>query len=107
MSSASIGRATEHLIRDHLIDQGWRFIMRAAASKGSADLAMVHPIHGLALIQCGRGSKRLGPADRDRLCTDAEDCAALPLLAIHIPRHGISLWQVSRGKPAEWSRWVA
>jgi hypothetical protein len=107
MSTASRGRATEHLIRDHLIGQGWRFIMRAAASKGSGDLLMSHPIHGAALIQCGRGSKALGPAARCRLCDDAESIGALALLAIHVPRHGIALWAVDRGLPGQWERWVS
>lgn len=107
MSSATIGRATEYLIRDHLIGQGWKHIMRASSSKGSADLLMAHPIHGAALIQCGRRTKTLGPADRQRLCDDAESIGALALLAIHIPRHGINLWAVTRGKPSEWKVWSA
>jgi hypothetical protein len=87
--------------------QGWSQIMRAAASKGSADLLMSHPVHGGALLQVGRASKRLGPADRDRLVTDAESIGALALLAVFIPREGVTLWQVTRGKPAEWARWVS
>lgn len=107
MSTASIGRATEYLIRDHLIAQGWRHIMRASGSHGSGDLLMSHPIHGAALIQCGRRSKTLGPADRVRLCDDAESIGALALLAIHTPRVGIELWAVDRGLPGQWPRWSA
>ena len=77
MSTASIGRATEHRVSRLLQTQGWSQIMRAAASKGSADLLMSHPVHGGALLQVGRASKRLGPADRDRLVTDAESIGAL------------------------------
>lgn len=107
MSTSSIGRDTEHRVSRLLQTQGWSQVMRAAASKGSADLLMSHPIHGGALVQVGRKSKRLGPADRERLCTDAEAIGALALLAIFIPREGVTLWAVTRGKPAEWSRWSA
>ena len=34
-----------------LAESGWQPIMRAAASKGAADLLMGHPVHGGALIQ--------------------------------------------------------
>jgi hypothetical protein len=41
--------------------------MRAAGSKGPADLAMLHPLHGLAWVQVGPATKALSPADRDHL----------------------------------------
>src|SRR5690349_18824433 len=81
MSTATAGRAREHRTRDRLAEAGWTPIMRAAASKGAADLLMGHPIHGGALIQVGTESKQLGPADRDRFVTAAELVCALPLLA--------------------------
>ena len=105
MSTASIGRATEYRVRDLFIANGWHHIMRAAASKGSGDLLMGHPLWGGALIQVGRDSKRLGPADRERLCHDAELIGALALLAIAVPRKPLVVWQVDRGKPAYWERW--
>jgi hypothetical protein len=105
MSTASIGRSSEYLVRDDLITHGWEFVMRAAASKGAGDLLMGHPLWGAALIQVGRKSKTLGPADRDRLCTAAELIGALPLLATHIPRNGITYHQVTRDKPSLWAEW--
>ena len=106
MSTASLGRATEYLVRDHLITQGWKAIMHAAASKGSGDLLMGHEAYGAALVQVGRKSKTLGPAARNRLLDDCELIGALPLLAIVIPRQPIVYWVVSRGKPATWERWA-
>lgn len=104
MSTASQGRATEYRVRDHLIDHGWRFIMRAAASKGSGDLLMASVERGALLVQVGRQSKALGPDQRERLCDDAELIGAIPVLAVAIPRAGIQYHQVSRGKPATWDR---
>ena len=106
MSTASIGRATEYKVRDDLIAHGWHFIMRAAASKGSGDLLMAHEIHGAALVQVGRKSKRLGPLDRDRLCSDADLIGALPLLAVVIPRQPIRYWHVNIGQPRGWDSWT-
>lgn len=105
MSTASDGARRERRVRDEMILQGWSFIMRAAASKGPADLAMAHPEHGLALVQVGSKSKTLGPADRDRLCEAAMLCSALPLLAIVRHRQPTQIWLVNRDKPAGWAVW--
>ena len=107
MSTASLGRSTEYRVRDNLITQDWKYIMRASASKGSGDLLMGHEVHGAALVQVGRKSKTLGPADRERLLDDCELIGALPLLAIVIPHKPITYWVVTRGKPATWEKWVA
>jgi hypothetical protein len=104
MSTATDGRRREYKVRDHLAELGWVPIMRAAASKGAADLLLAHPDHGPALVQVGSKSKALGPADRDRLCTAAELCGALALLAIVIPRAGITYWTVTRATPSKWER---
>ncbi|MCD4535671.1 hypothetical protein LRP67_16380 [Nocardioides sp. cx-169] len=88
MSTATQGRAREHKVRDHMADAGWHFIMRAAASKGPADLLLAHPEHGAALVQVGTTSKSLGPADRIRFLTAADLCGALPILATVIPDPG-------------------
>lgn len=103
MSTATQGRRREYAVRDHLKSHGWHQIMRAAASKGSADLLMAHPIHGAALIQVGSHSKALGPADRQRLWGDAHLIGALPLLAICVPREEIRIWEVSLDKPSTWA----
>lgn len=106
MSTATQGRYTEHKVRDDMATRGgWVPIMRAAASKGAADLLVAHPVHGAALVQVGRGSKRLGPADRERLCEAAELCGALALLAIAVPRAPVAYWHVTRDTPSKWTRY--
>jgi hypothetical protein len=107
MSTATTGRTREYRVRDEMIADGWHFIMRAAASKGPADLAMAHPDHGLALVQVGSKSKTLGPADRERLCDAAQLCSALPLLAVVVSRERTRTYVVDRGKPGGWVRWDA
>lgn len=107
MSTATDGRRREYQVRDAMIRDGWEFIARAAASKGPADLVMAHPEHGVALVQVGSRTKTLGPADRDRLCHAAELCSALPLLAVVVPRQGITYYEVTRETPSKWERWAA
>lgn len=106
MSTATTGRTREYRVRDHLTANGWVPIMRAAASKGPADLLLAHPDHGAALVQVGSKSKVLGPTDRDRFCTAAELCGALALLAIVIPRQPVQYWSVTRATPSKWERWT-
>lgn len=106
MSTATDGRRREYLVRDHLAANGWASIMRAAASKGPADLLVAHPVHGPALVQVGSKSKTLSPADRERFCAAAELCCALAVLAIVIPRMGITYWLVTRAVPSAWDGWT-
>lgn len=102
MSTATSGRAREYKVRDHLREHGWLLIMRAAASKGVADLAMCHEEHGLALIQVGTHNKQLGPNDRYQFVGAANLCGALPILAVAPPRQPIRYWHVTGDKPATW-----
>lgn len=106
MSTSTQGRAREHKVRDALTAHGWTPIMRAAASKGPADLLLGHPVHGGALIQVGTGNKRLGPADRQQFVTAAELIGALAILATVIPRSGIRYWAVTTDVPATWMEWT-
>lgn len=101
MSSATSGRAREHRTRARMETHGWQQVVRAAGSKGSADLIMRHPIHGGAFIQVGTHNKRLGPAARTRLLDDAEAFHALPLLASW-SHTGLRLWHVTRDTPSTW-----
>jgi hypothetical protein len=105
MSTASSGRAREHKIRDLFIDAGWLLVARSAGSKGAADLVMVHPFFGLALIQVGTANKTLGPDDRNRFVTLAEACGAMALLVSCAPRVAPVCWQVTRDVPSKWERW--
>jgi hypothetical protein len=105
MSTATSGRAREHKIRDLFIDAGWLLVARSAGSKGAADLVMVHPFHGLALVQVGTANKQLGPDDRARFVTLAEACGALALLVSCAPRVAPVAWLVTRDVPSKWERW--
>lgn len=106
MSTATNGRAREHRISKLMADHGWLQIMRAAGSKGPADLAMLHPFHGLAWVQVGTAkSKTLGPAARDRLVSVAEQTHALALLATSGPGVPTRFWDVTRDTAATWAEW--
>lgn len=102
MSTATSGRAREYKVRDHLRDHGWLFVMRSAASKGVADLAMCHEDHGLALIQVGTANKTIGPNERYQFVGAANLCGAIPLLAIAPPRQPITYWWVTPEVPSKW-----
>lgn len=110
MSTATTGRSREYRVRNHLIAAGYPYIMRAAASKGAADLLHGHPEHGALLVQVGTGNKTLGPADRIRFCDAADLCGALPILASVIEQRGrpttYRYWHVTRGVPSTWEPWT-
>lgn len=105
MSTATAGRAREHRVRDQLTAHGWAHIMRAAASKGPADLLVAHPVHGAALIQVGTTAKTFGPGDRLRFVAAAELCGALAVLA-QTGRTGIRYRLVTKGPRATWCDWT-
>ena len=105
MSTATIGRAYEYKVRDDMKAHGWVHIMRAAASKGPADLILAHPQYGVALVQVGTKSKTLGPDDRARLVTASRLCSALSILAVVVPRQPIRYWLVTRDVPSAWDEW--
>jgi len=96
------GKRREYAVRDHLLALGWTHVMTAAGSKGPADLVMVHPQHGLALVQVGAPGKDIGPASRLALTALADLCSALPLVATPIPRHGIRYRVVTRTPAQSW-----
>ncbi|WP_143033858.1 hypothetical protein [Nocardioides sp. YR527] len=103
MSHATNGRAREHRVSDHMTRRRWIQVARSAGSKGAADLIMVHPVFGLALVQVGtEKSKKLGPADRDRLVTLADLCSALPLVALCAQGRTPRFLQATRDVPSTW-----
>lgn len=106
MSTATAGRAREYKIRDDMISHGWFCIMRAAASKGAADLLMAHEDHGAALVQVGTSRKSLGPDDRDRFLHAAWLCSALPIVAIAGNRQPITYWHVTDAPQSKWEAWT-
>jgi len=106
MSTARNGRAREHRISKLMIANGWQQVMRAAGSKGPADLAMLHPLLGLAWVQVGTAkSKTLSPLDRDRLVSIAEQTHAIPLLATSGPGIPTRFWVVTRDTASKWREW--
>lgn len=106
MSTATNGRAREHRVTKLMERHGWLKVMRSAGSKGVADLFMLHPFHGTALVQVGTAkSKTLGPEDRDKFVTIAEACGALPLLASCSPGVPPAFWVVTRDTASKWVRW--
>ena len=106
MSTASQGTYREHKVRRELVDCGWFLVARSAGSKGAADLVMVHPEHGIALVQVGTPNKTLGPDDRGRLLLLADLCGALPIVAICADRLPIRYRQVVDGPPSTWGDWL-
>jgi hypothetical protein len=107
MTHYSNGKAREYRVRDALIADGWTLIAQTGGSKGAADLVMACPERGWLLVQVGSKTKALGPADRERLCDLADIGGALAVLAIVIPRQGITYYEVTRDVPSKWARWAA
>jgi hypothetical protein len=120
MSTATNGRAREHRISKLMCEHGWLQIMRAAASKGPADLAMLHPFLGLAWVQVGAPSKEFrcltkgcehgggtgAQCARDRLCSVAEQTHALALLATSGPGVPTRFFEVTREPASKWKEWT-
>ena len=106
MSTATNGRAREHRVSKHMQARGWLQIMRAAGSKGPADLAMLHPFYGLAWVQVGTAAnKTLGPAARDVLVSIAEQTGGVALLATSGPGIPTRFHIVTRDTPSTWQEY--
>jgi hypothetical protein len=104
MSTATSGRAREWRVRDDLIGHGFELVMRAAGSKGAADLALARDDVGLVLVQVGTVSKALGPGDRARFLRVAHLASAVPVLAT-VDRGRIAYREVTAGTPRHWPAW--
>lgn len=106
MSTATQGRNREYRVRDHLVSLGWVSIMRAAASKGAADLLLAHETFGPVLVQVGTHNKDLGPADRERFLTAAALCRAVPLVATCRPGTStVSYYLLIDATARHWPAW--
>ena len=88
------GREFEYKTRDHLINEmGAVFVMRAAQSKGAADLIALFTGNGkvnypgarVYLVQCKRDGK-LPRAEREKLWTLARETGTTPVHAFQGPR---------------------
>jgi Holliday junction resolvase len=85
----------EHQTRDALIADGW-FIIRAAGSKGPADLVALKASRTPRLVSC-KVRPRIGPAERQALLSAAWTAGARPLLAYR-PKDGwVALRTVNPG----------
>lgn len=88
------GRAFEYRTRKKLLDAGAVYVMRAAQSKGAADLAAFWPVdmHGpwesesQWLVQCKTGTARMSPAAKREFVQLALDTGTRAVLAQ--PRKG-------------------
>lgn len=82
----SRGRAFEYRVRNKLLDAGAKFVMRAAQSKGVADLAAFWPITRPEgrwpwLIQCKTGVARMSPQEKKDLVQLALETDTIAVLA--------------------------
>lgn len=89
------GRAFEYRARDRLYKEGAVFVMRAAQSKGKADLIALWPSTAniwlggertplpgqVQLVQCKTGSARMSKADKRELLELAQRAGAKAVLA--------------------------
>lgn len=86
------GRAFEYRTRNKLLALGAVYVMRAAQSKGAADLIALWPKFETSsgkigvtrpwLVQCKRGTGRISPAERVVLLELASLTAAQPVQAL-------------------------
>lgn len=92
------GRAFEYRARDAMYRRGAVFVMRAAQSKGIADLVALWPTGAFPvtvspyllkpwLVQCKTGTARMKPAEIDVLKETARACGAVPVLAEPGPKN--------------------
>lgn len=108
-SSAAIGRAFEHRVRDALTAAGW-WVVRAAGSKGEADLVALHRSF-IALVNVKRGGA-VAVDEWNALLQLAERVAASPVVAFMPKRGGGVEWRRitgpkdgARGKRQPWVEW--
>lgn len=91
------GRAFEYRTRNALLRRGAVYVMRAAQSKGLADLAVfwptgppldVPPVYIRPwLVQCKTGSARMKVHEINALQDAANACGAVPVLAEPGPKN--------------------
>ena len=83
------GRAFEYRTRNRLLKDGAVYVMRAAQSKGKADLIALWPAHHggktgysvVWLVQCKTGSARMSKAEKQEFYELAWNTGASPMLA--------------------------
>lgn len=89
MTNYQRGRQFEYRTRDKLLKSGAVYVMRAASSKGAADLIALWPMKGFSdawLVQCKRDGK-LPKAERETLLDIAGQTGTIAVLA-RVPKSG-------------------
>lgn len=86
------GRTFEYRVRDDLYHKHDAvYVMRAAQSKGLADLIALFPrdtnAHNVWLVQCKTGTAKMPLAERFALADMARECGAIAMLAQPGPRN--------------------
>jgi Holliday junction resolvase len=106
VTNYTAGRAFEYQVRDDLEADGYQ-VIRAAGSKGAADLIAIKPGQ-ILLVQVKRLNGTIPPADRVKLTDLARMCDGLPLVAHKpVPRGGIKYRLLTGTGVADWVAWVA
>lgn len=101
-NTAHQGRRVEWKVRDYLIANGYD-VVRAAASKGPADLVCFKP--GQVLVVSVKRSSAPPPAERAELLRVASLLPGLvPLVAIGLPR--LTFRRLTGGGPNDWESWA-
>lgn len=94
MSTASKGAAFERLCRKELEETGWH-VVRAAGSKGPADLWAVRRENGIArmiVVQVKASRRAIGPREWNSFCQFAEMIVATPVIADKLPGRRQPCW---------------
>lgn len=105
MSEYRKGSRIERLVRDHLQEHGYA-VIRAAGSKGAADLAAF--ANGLVLfVSVKRTNALISPAERLALLALAEHVGiiAIPIVATKPIRQPITYRLLTGPGPKDWLPW--
>jgi Holliday junction resolvase len=112
-SSASLGRAFEHRVRDDLTGCGW-WVVRAAASKGEADLVALrrrvdYGAPRVVLVSVKRRTAP-GPSEWNELLWLADEVSARAVVAFMPRAGGVEYMRITglkdgRRRPQPWEPW--
>ena len=103
MTNYTRGRAVEYKVWADLEADGYQ-VLRAAGSKGVADLIALKPGEVL-LVQVKAADPQLSPAERKALLELAHLTGALPLVAYKPFRKPIIYRQLTGPGPKDWQPW--
>lgn len=104
MSGYSDGRRVEYAVIHHLKAEGYE-VLRAAGSKGVADLICFKP--GEVLIVNVKRSTPPGPGERAALLDVSRMLpGVVPLIALKPPRRPLEFRRLTGMGPADWTPWT-